>query len=184
MKRLSKDNKGFTLIELLAVIVILGVLMIAAIPMVSRYIRESRQNAFISTAKAYIDSARYAYLNGDYTDPESTSPGAACATLDSGTGGTVYIRFKYIAVERTGSKSSFGKTIDFENSYVKITSDSTGKYTYSVYMRDTGDNGLNAEIVEKDLDRSKVTTGTTANPTGSNKLEPLKACKGASLYNS
>ena len=40
-----KNNKGFTLIELLAVIIILGILMIIAIPSVTKYITDSRKNS-------------------------------------------------------------------------------------------------------------------------------------------
>ena len=168
MKRL-KSNKGFTLIELLAVIVILGVLMIVAIPMVSRYIKESKQNAFISTAKAYVQSARYGYLNGDYTEAEAT--GGNCATLDSGTGGDVYIKFKYIPVEKTGGNSSFGKPISRDDSYVRIHSDGLN-YTYYVFMKDDSGNGLSAETKEGELKKSIVVTGVTG---GS--FDSSKACK-------
>ena len=37
------NKKGFTLIELLAVIIILGILMLIAIPSVTNYINNSRQ---------------------------------------------------------------------------------------------------------------------------------------------
>ena len=53
-----KDNKAFTLIELLAVIIILGVLMIIAIPSVTTYISNSRKTAYIDTAKQVISGAR------------------------------------------------------------------------------------------------------------------------------
>ena len=52
MKKLNK--KGFTLIELLAVIIILGVLMIIAIPSVTEYISSSRKSAMVDTADGYI----------------------------------------------------------------------------------------------------------------------------------
>ena len=39
-----RRSKGFTLIELLAVIVILGVIMLIAIPSVTGYITSSRKN--------------------------------------------------------------------------------------------------------------------------------------------
>jgi prepilin-type N-terminal cleavage/methylation domain-containing protein len=50
------NKKGFTLIELLAVIIILGVLMIIAIPSVTTYIQNSRKSAWVDTGVAYIKS--------------------------------------------------------------------------------------------------------------------------------
>ena len=46
MKKTNK--KGFTLIELLAVIIILGVLMIIAIPSVTQYISNSRNQHLLN----------------------------------------------------------------------------------------------------------------------------------------
>lgn len=56
MKKLNK--KGFTLIELLAVIVILGILMLIAIPAVTKYINSSKFNAFRTNAGSIIDVVR------------------------------------------------------------------------------------------------------------------------------
>lgn len=164
-----KNNNGFTLIELLAVIVILGILMIVAIPMVSQYIKEAKQNTFISTAKAFVQSARYGYLNGDYTDAEVT--GGECATLDSASGGDVYIRFKYIPVDKTGGKSSFGKEIDMDNSYVHIKSNGSN-YTYYVFMRDKSNNGF-AEKKEDELKKKDVVANIADN---SGSIDANKAC--------
>ena len=53
-----RNKKGFTLIELLAVIIILGILMIIAIPSVTTYISNSRRSSYIVTAKNVINAAR------------------------------------------------------------------------------------------------------------------------------
>ena len=57
-KNTKKKKKGFTLIELLAVIIILGILMIIAIPSVTKYISDSRKEAYVDTAKQLAGAAR------------------------------------------------------------------------------------------------------------------------------
>jgi len=51
MKRLN--NKGFTLVELLAVVTILGVLMLIAIPSISSMIEKSRKEAYLEIVKTH-----------------------------------------------------------------------------------------------------------------------------------
>lgn len=56
MKKLNA--KGFTLIELLAVITIMGILMMVAIPTVSRTIENSRKDTFLDTANQYVNGVK------------------------------------------------------------------------------------------------------------------------------
>ncbi len=142
---IKKNNKGFTLIELLAVIVILGVLMIIAVPMVTQYIASAKRSAFIATAKAYVSGARYAYLNEDYS---------CGASIDTGSGGVIIVPFDQIKVDKNNGKSSFSQ--DIKNSYVIIESDSSGKYSYYVRMVDAGGNGFNQAIDEDYIKKSSV----------------------------
>ncbi len=59
-------NKGFTLIELLAVVTLIGILMMIAIPSVSEVIDNSRRDALFGTMKSYINSLKQDVINGNY----------------------------------------------------------------------------------------------------------------------
>lgn len=80
MNKLNK--KGFTLVELLAVIVILGVIMLIAIPSIGTIISNSRQNSFISSGKMYISTAQN-YVAGELNS-ENTNYCMTVATLTEG----------------------------------------------------------------------------------------------------
>lgn len=65
MKSYTKKKNAFTLIELLSVIIILGILMLIAVPSVTEYITSSRKNAFVTTAAAYITAVRNKVNQGE-----------------------------------------------------------------------------------------------------------------------
>ncbi|WP_342420792.1 type II secretion system protein [Paenibacillus sp. FSL E2-0178] len=59
-----KEEKGFTLIELLAVIVILGVIAVIAVPLISNIIENSKKDSDVATARQIYDAARL-YVVGE-----------------------------------------------------------------------------------------------------------------------
>lgn len=58
MKKQLNNKKGFTLIELLAVIVILAILVMVAIPAVTKYLNSARQGTFADNAMSAISAVR------------------------------------------------------------------------------------------------------------------------------
>lgn len=75
MKKIN--SKGFTLIELLAVIVIMGILMMVAIPSVSRVIENSRKDTYVDIAKSYANAARTLWTADGLTCTSESIPSSA-----------------------------------------------------------------------------------------------------------
>ncbi len=128
-KVVKKKKKGFTLIELLAVIIILGVIMLIAIPSVTRYINDSRKETYIDTAKQIVKGA-IPMVNGGELDVYDTNT-------------TYYIPASCIPTENSMS-SPFG---EFEDAYVIVVYNGDG-YDYYWTSVDSAHQGI--EIKEYD----------------------------------
>lgn len=110
MKKLNA--KGFTLIELLAVITIMGILMMVAIPTVSRTIENSRKDTFIDTMKSYINGAKNMWAADNLKCKAATGTGDFLSSAVPT--GTYYINVDSSDIDshpvllEQGGKSSWG----------------------------------------------------------------------------
>ena len=136
------NKKGFTLIELLAVIIILGILMIIAIPSVTKYISDSRKNAYIDTAKEVISGARNLVNDGKLE------------MFDTDT--SYYIDIKCIKSENGVPKSPYG---EFAKAYIVVNYDGKGYEYFWTSVDEAGEgiknitrnDKLDPDLIESDL---------------------------------
>ena len=104
---MRKNNKGFTLIELLAVVIIIGVLTLIAIPAISKYIENSRVSVYVTSAKKYIDIVMQEVNN--------QSEGYVTKV-----GSCINVKISDIQLEKgTNLKSPFGYLLD-KYSYITV----------------------------------------------------------------
>lgn len=113
-----KNTKAFTLIELLATIIIVALLLVIAIPAVSRYIASSRANIYIKTLDSYADGAAKMVANGELS-----------MMLDEEI--IYYIPFNCINMEKA-KESPYGA---WNFAYVLLTN-RDGKKHYYLYTKD------------------------------------------------
>jgi len=146
-----KRKNGFTLIELLAVIIILGILMIIAIPSVTQYINNSRKSAYVDTAKEIISGTRNLVNKGDLEMFDTNA--------------TYYIPIEAIGTEN-GQKSPYG---DFEEAYVVVTYNGSNYTYYWLSVDETGQgvknitraDKLDEDSIESDIKKSDIASQVT-----------------------
>ena len=138
-----KSNRGFTLIELLSVIIILGVLLIIAVPSITHYIEDSRKKSYIISARELIVA----------TSNKINSGKLKAFDMDT----TYYMPVSCLKMENEAS-SPFGK---FSPAYVVFTYDGTG-YDYYWTSTDEAEMGIIKITAEDELDVSNIKPGSKA----------------------
>lgn len=142
--KVMNNKKGFTLIELLAVIIILSVLMLIAVPGILKLMDNSKKNAFVTQSQMIYKAATEQFVLDSISK--------------SSNNGVVYCK------DIAGTTSGVNK-LDLSGSdkvYYKIEMDSEGKILnyhisntiYSVKAEANGSKDISS------IDSTKVKTGT------------------------
>lgn len=135
------NKRGFTLIELLAAMVILGLIMVIAVPNVMGILTQSRANAYVEDAKKLMSLAEYKFR------------GTASITRPS-SGRCIIMSLKSLDNSELENAPNNG-AYDKDNSYIiiKNTGSATkAKYTYYVTLDEKLDNGSHRGISLKSYD--------------------------------
>ncbi|MGM9879067.1 MAG: type II secretion system protein [Bacilli bacterium] len=155
MKKLLNNKKGFTLIELLAVIVILAILVMVAIPAVTKYLTSARTSTFVDNAKSAINAVRN-------------------DVVINGKGSGVYTKTNINdLLEKDLIQSSFGADY-IDSSCIKVVQTATDangsttqrdySYTYSMCLIDKKGNGF--ELTDEDnINEKAIKVGTLVDKT-------------------
>ncbi len=129
------NSKGFTLIELLAVITIMGILMMVAIPAVSRTIENSRRDTFGDVAQSYLNAVRNAVLADELickTASDTTGSTNVAATPDA-----TY----YFSINTATSNTYLQQTTDLMESGGKSSWGNADVVGYVMWKRTTSTRG-------------------------------------------
>lgn len=155
MKRINK--KGFTLIELLAVIIILGVLLLIAVPSVSKYIQDSRMKTYKNNLSGFVSAVANEVNAMDYDSKYNF-------TSDQ----ILIVPFETIELEKGSNTKSPFANYDQTKSFVLV----TRKYVdgspagYNYYVQAVDMNGYGAELnTAENVEIKAVGTGLVTLPT-------------------
>lgn len=152
------DKKGFTLIELLAVIIILGVLLLLAVPSVSKSITKSRMSTYKTNLKQFVSAVTTEVNSMDYSSPYQFST-------------TQYLVVPFLCIDLesgNNDRSPFGEYDLAKSAIVVVRDTATHGFQYFVSAVDNIGYGV-PTIISSDLATTDVIemvlTGTSPSDT-------------------
>ena len=174
-KKKKMNNRGFTLIELLAVITIMGILMMVAIPAVSRTIENSRRDSFATIAQNYVNAVRQSVM----ADEIECLDGSGYITASATPNGVYYFEINSDQesakdlMESGGASSWGGAQVKGYVVWQKADQTTAGgtqtttKTTYKISLVDKGHHGIPTYETDQKITRAKVVTNVTPPSSGS-----------------
>ena len=136
MKKVLKNTKGFTLVELLAVIVVLAVIILIAMPAVMNSMEKARRNAFAVEANELVKIAQTAYSD---------------LMMKNLTGNSYCFSYQYL------KDAGFLEKNDTNYSgSVSVNIDSNGKASYKIWL--TNKNFMIDGKTVSEIETSKIST--------------------------
>lgn len=165
------NKKGFTLIELLAVITIMGILLLVAIPAVSRTIENTRRDTFASVVRNYVNAVRNAVLADEVSCGSTTASGTqngnyyfAISTADFTDNAKKYITTQTNDLMESGGKSPWGNS-DMVGYVLWVKGEGSGSEgaktthtTFYAYFSDAIGHGMSELVQDEDITRGKINT--------------------------
>ena len=106
-----KDNKGFTLVELLAVVAILSLLVIIALPNIMAMFKEAKKNSFLTECKQIYKTSQQQWMNDSMFETEEQT----YTRCDTCTGKSLKLNGRqeidyFITLNKAGKVTSFKAT--------------------------------------------------------------------------
>ena len=145
-----KNKRGFTLVELLAVIVILGVLLMIAVPAVQNVIKKTKNNATQKQAELFIDAAK------------------KMAIIDEPTNDKVI--YKLSDLDSDVDTDRFTRMV--------VASKENGSYKYYIYLNDSVNKktiGNNKDNIFEFASEDEINENVTDNKDNNNSFDEKKA---------
>ena len=126
--KVLRDKKGFTLVELLATVVILGIIMIVAVPNVMGILTRNRSNTYLEDAKKLSTLAEYQVRSGSNVIQKPATGQCIVMTLsyldnaefeDAPNGGEYLKNVSFVVVKKEGNELKYYVQLleNYKNTY-------------------------------------------------------------------
>lgn len=162
-----KNEKGFTLVELLATVVILGIIMLVAVPNVTGIIYKNRANTYVEDAKKLTTLAEYKMRVNNNTIQKPSDGQCIIMDLsyldnaefeDPPNGGDYLLNDSFVIIKRDGNEYKYYTQIieKFKSTYRGVLLNDS-KNLYEDGATNLVSNATSSDLIENMADGAKDT---------------------------